>query len=246
MIASAPIHWYDTLDSTSEEAKRLARQGDLGPVWLAAHRQTAGRGRLGRHWVSPPGNLFTTCLFHEAGGLTAATRLPFAAALAVRDSCVAHAPGASVALKWPNDVRVDGAKLAGILVESGETSGNLWIALGIGINIATAPETPQQATASLHGLGASPALTPVHILEDLKTRLERRIEEAREDFTGLLRHWQTHAEGLGEQVTAGPVDARLTGIFEGLSEDGGLQLRLPDGKVETIRAGDVELVRRVV
>lgn len=245
MIHHAPVYWYDEIDSTSEEAKRRARAGETSPVWIAARQQTAGRGRLGRNWVSPIGNLFVTVLFPEPGGLNIASRIPFAAALAVRDACVGALPGLKAKLKWPNDVRVDGAKICGILTETGETNGVTWIALGMGINIQHAPDVTEQVSTSLRQEGASMGLLPEHVLEDLRASLERRVEQARNAFEGLLEDWLQSAEGLGQTVEAGPPDARIKGIFEGLAADGGLKLRLPDGARQTIRAGDVELVRQV-
>ena len=245
MIADAPVIWFEDIDSTSEEAKRRARNGDTNPVWIAARQQTAGRGRLGRDWVSPVGNLYTTVLFPEAGGLAIAARVPFAAALAVRDTSAKIVPGLEPALKWPNDVRVDGAKLSGMLTETGETSGVTWIALGMGVNVRFAPNVGVQASTCLHNHGAAPALEPDHVFDVLRLELARRLDQARSDFDSLLEDWLKHADGLGAPVEAGPVDARVRGIFDGLAPDGGLILRLPDGTRRTIRAGDVELVRQV-
>lgn len=245
MIKVAPVYWYDEIDSTSEEAKRRARSGESGPLWIAACKQTAGRGRLGRQWSSPDGNLFTTLLFAPKGGLGLAGKVPFAAGLAVVDTCKAVLPDVDFRLKWPNDVRVDRAKLTGILVESGETNGVLWVALGIGVNVKVAPEIAAQAPTSLSELGAHPALCAEDVLETLRGCMAKRLDQADTDFAALLRDWKQVAEGIGENIEAGPVDARVTGIFEDLAEDGGLILRLPDGSRQTIRAGDVELVRRV-
>ncbi len=245
MIERAPVYWYDEIDSTSEEAKRRARRGETSSVWIAARQQTAGRGRLGRNWVSPAGNLFTTVLFPESGGLLMAGRIPFAAALAVRDAGLRAAPGLSAKLKWPNDVRVDGAKLSGILTESGETNGVVWIALGMGINVQYTPEATGQASTCLVEQGAPIGLEPDHVLADLKETLATRIEQARNDFEGLLEDWLKQAEGVGQMIEAGPVEHRVKGVFEGLAPDGGLIMRLPDGARQTIRAGDVELVKRV-
>ena len=245
MISSAPVFWFDEIDSTSEEAKRRARTGALEPVWIAARQQSAGRGRLGRNWASPQGNLFSTVLFPESGGLQVASRVPFAAALAVRDACAAVLPAMDAKLKWPNDVRVRGQKLCGILTESGETNGTLWIALGIGMNVQHAPESVGQETTSLLKEGAPAGLSPEHVLDDLRAALGQRIDQARSDFEGLLRDWLSFAEGRGQMVSAGPVNDRVEGIFEDLAADGGLILRLRDGSHRTIRAGDVDLVRRV-
>lgn len=245
MIQNAPVYWYDEIDSTSEEAKRRARAGETSPVWIAARKQTSGRGRLGRNWVSPTGNLFVTVLFPEPGGLTHASRIPFAAALAVHDACSRAVPTLNAKLKWPNDVRVDGAKICGILTESGETHGVVWIALGMGVNVQHAPAVTEQKSTSLLAQGAPSALAPEHVLEDLRDCLERRVEQARNQIDQLLTDWLRHAEGLGQEIEAGPPDRRVRGVFEGLAEDGGLNLRLPDGTRQTIRAGDVELVRQV-
>ncbi|MEL6860766.1 MAG: biotin--[acetyl-CoA-carboxylase] ligase [Pseudomonadota bacterium] len=245
MISDAPVYWFEDIDSTSEEAKRRARSGDTSPVWIAAREQLAGRGRLGRQWNSPIGNLYTTALFPEPGGLAQAARVPFAAALAVRDACAKVAPGLEPQLKWPNDVRVEGAKLSGILTESGETNGVIWIALGMGINVRFAPEAGNQASSCLLGLGANPGLEPEHVLEVLRGELDRRLKQARDDFERLLEDWLKHAEGFGQTVEAGPPTDRVSGVFEGLAPDGGLILRLPDGQRQTIRAGDVDLVRQV-
>jgi len=240
-----PIFWYDTIDSTSLEAARRAKAGETGPLWIAARQQSAGRGRLGRVWLSPPGNLFTTALFVEQAGLAQAIRIPFAAGLAVIDTCREILPGVDFRLKWPNDVRVNRAKLSGILIESGTHSGLVWIAAGIGLNVRSVPEVADQDTVSLLALGAPAALQAEHVLEGLRAAFARRVRQARSDWPGLLRDWLAQAEGLGEQMVAGPPAARIEGVFEGLAEDGGLVLRLPNGQTQTIRAGEVELVRRV-
>jgi BirA family biotin operon repressor/biotin-[acetyl-CoA-carboxylase] ligase len=244
-MQSAPVYWYDEIDSTSEEAKRRARAGETGPLWIAARQQSAGRGRLGRAWVSPVGNLFTTTLFIEPEGLKVAARIPFAAALAIADVCRSVLPDMDFRLKWPNDVRVDGAKLCGILIESGETHGLTWMAVGMGLNVQYTPEGTGQAATSLVDLGAASGLQPDHVITDLRDAFAKRVIQARSDFEGTLRDWLSIAEGLGQTVEAGPHDARISGIFEGLADDGGLKLRLQDGTTRIIRAGDVELVRHV-
>ena len=245
MIATAPILWFDSIDSTSEEAKRRAKSGDISPVWIAAREQVKGKGRLGRTWVSPPGNLYITALFPEPNGIEVATRIPFAAALAVSDICLGVLPDAPIRLKWPNDVRLNGAKLSGILTESGETNGTLWVAVGIGINIRFVPEGAGQAATCLKDAGAPDVLGPEHLVDDLRTALDARVAQARDRFDVTRSAWLARAEALGQTVEAGPPDARVSGVFTGLADDGGLEMRLPDGSQKTIRAGDVDLVRKV-
>ncbi|MGB2074759.1 MAG: biotin--[acetyl-CoA-carboxylase] ligase [Henriciella sp.] len=173
MIETAPIHWFEQVDSTSEELKRRARRGALEPVWIAARQQIAGRGRLGRNWVSPEGNLFVSLLCTLPEGVSAATRVPFATGLAVRDACISVLPGTDFRLKWPNDVRVDGAKLAGVLVESGQTDSTFWVIIGIGVNVQVAPDNTGQASISLVDLGAPPETSPDEVLLALRTALAR-------------------------------------------------------------------------
>ncbi len=244
MSHSWPVVWHETLDSTNEEARRRALGADLSGVWIAARVQTAGRGRLGRSWASPTGNLFATALFAEPGGFPVATRVPFAAALAVHDAVSGFAPYAPVALKWPNDVRVNGAKLCGILVEAGEVGGKVWVAAGIGVNVASVPETAGQAATSLADLRGDSMAGADMVLEALRESFSGRLDEARSDFARTRSDWLDRAEGLGGTVRVSPGGEPVDGLFETLAEDGGLVLKLDDGSRRIIRAGDVELIRR--
>lgn len=244
MSLSWPVVWHDTLDSTNEEARRKAAAGEVSGCWIAARAQSAGRGRLGRSWASPVGNLFATALFAEPGGLAVAIRIPFAAALAVHDVLSGYARDAAIELKWPNDVRVKGAKLCGILVESGDQGGEVWIAAGIGINVADVPEGAGQAATSLAVLRGDGAVTADMVLDGLRECFERRLRQARSDFAGTREDWLARAEGLGGPVKVSPGGEVVEGVFETLAEDGGLVLKLADGRMRTIRAGDVELIRR--
>ena len=182
MSQSWPVIWHDTLDSTNEEARRQAADGNFSDGWIAARLQTAGRGRLGRGWASPSGNLFATALFHEPVGLEVATRIPFAAALSVHDGLSAFAPDAPIALKWPNDVRAAGAKLCGILVESGQADGAVWVACGMGINVTSVPEGAGQAATCLADLRGEASVTADMVLESLREAFARRLDQARTDF----------------------------------------------------------------
>ena len=112
------LKWHDEIDSTNEEARRLAAKGEAGPLWLTAAQQTAGRGRRGRSWDSPGGNLAATLLIRPERGQSEWAQLSFAAAVAVSDTAARFAPEAHIALKWPNDVLANGKKLSGILLET--------------------------------------------------------------------------------------------------------------------------------
>ncbi|MBL4750467.1 MAG: biotin--[acetyl-CoA-carboxylase] ligase [Amylibacter sp.] len=236
-----PITHFSVLDSTNEEAKRLALAGTQGPLWLHADRQTAGRGRRAKVWQSPIGNLAATGLYHWDGSLAASAHLGFAAALAVCDTLSPFLDGAqTLAIKWPNDVLQSGAKIAGILLESGSVpSGGHWVAVGIGINLASAPsDLPYPATALHEHLktgGKPPATTDV--LDVLITSFESwRTCLTGEGFAPIRTAWLARAHGLGAMLRT---SAGQSGIFEDLSKEGALVLRQNSGRSIEISAGEV-------
>lgn len=238
-----PVFRFAEIDSTNTEAKRRAAAGSFENQWIVADRQSAGRGRQDRSWVSPVGNIFATALFHEPGGISAALRVPFAAALAVVDTVLVFAPGSDVRVKWPNDVRIARRKVSGILVETGAHGADLWIAAGIGLNVASAPDGLGQASVCLDALAGQTVPLRV-VLRTLQGHFGTRLEQARTDFTKLRQDWLRHAEGLGETVSVRAGDDIVEGIFAGLEPDGALCLRLPDGSARIIRAGEVNLIGR--
>ena len=139
-MPAAPLLLLDQIDSTNAEARRRAEAGETGPLWIAARRQTGGRGRRGRAWESNTGNLFATLLMTTPRPPAEAAQVTFVAALAVADLLDSYAPPSLVTIKWPNDVMLAGEKASGVLVESGaHPSGGLWLAVGIGVNLAHAP-----------------------------------------------------------------------------------------------------------
>jgi BirA family biotin operon repressor/biotin-[acetyl-CoA-carboxylase] ligase len=237
--ADAPVALFDEIDSTNSEAQRRADAGEAGPIWLRAHAQTAGRGRRGRRWVSERGNLFVTYYAHFAAPPGELARLSFAAALAVAD--LAQSAGAGpISLKWPNDVLIDGAKCAGILLESGaagsrlEDLGRTWLALGIGINLTSAPDDAAYPVAALHGLAPDVAFD----------RLRQRLafwsgRLAGEGFAPLRDAWLARAHGLGHRIRVDSGGAPVEGVFMGLSEGGELQVSTDDGREALISAGEV-------
>lgn len=232
----------ETVDSTNREAERLFRNGETGPLLIAAREQTAGRGRSGRDWVSKPGNLFTSYLFRFDGPPASAPQLGFVAAIAVCDTLEELAPGHAVTLKWPNDCLLDGKKVAGLLLENfgpalGKGSG---VVIGMGINLAHAPsgdQTRWPATSVLTETGTSPDLEIA--LELLTTTLEKWLERfAAEGFPTVRAAWCDRAAHLGEQVTVQTPQGPVTGRFENLGGDGALVLQTPEGSRQ-IAVGDV-------
>ena len=241
-----PVHWLDDVDSTNEEAKRRACVAGFQDHWIAARKQTSGRGRLGRVWLSPEGNLYATALFSWRRSLPEMTQIPFVAALAVSDVVAALVPGSSPKLKWPNDVRINGAKVSGILVETGQAQQTRWVATGIGINVGFVPEGVDQAGTSLADLRGDKMVTPQMALEALTDAFAARLTKAADGFEHIRKAWLERAEALGQRVRVTANGAPIEGIFKEMAEDGALLLHLPSGEVRPIRAGDVELIKEVM
>ncbi|HWV54897.1 biotin--[acetyl-CoA-carboxylase] ligase [Pseudorhodoplanes sp.] len=230
---------HESLDSTNSEALRLARSGEGGPLWIVAREQTAGRGRRGREWVSAGGNLATSLLVSLPVTPAVAATLGFVASLAVRDACSAQAQGAVFALKWPNDVLADGAKVAGLLLESEARAGTLAIVIGIGVNVASAPSGMPYPAAFLRSF--APEITAGSVfsqLTDAWMGYAGRWDEGH-GFDVIRRAWLAQARGIGQAISVRTGDRVESGIFETLDEEGRLILRKTDGMIRVISAGDV-------
>jgi BirA family transcriptional regulator, biotin operon repressor / biotin---[acetyl-CoA-carboxylase] ligase len=232
---------HDTLASTNAEALALAGNGERGPLWVVARQQAAGRGRRGNAWVSPPGNLYATLLLTDPAPAECAPQLSFVAVLALHDAIAASAPGLqkTLTLKWPNDLLCAGAKLAGILIESERTTDALAVAIGIGVNCESHPtQTPYPAT-NLKGEDAAVAAQP--LFEALTRCMTQRLAQWRRGggFSEIRADWIARAAGLGGDIRARLPDREIIGRGEGLDEHGRLLLRLPDGSLQAIAAGEV-------
>jgi BirA family biotin operon repressor/biotin-[acetyl-CoA-carboxylase] ligase len=240
-LVHPPIEAYDELDSTNAEARRRAEAGDPGPVWITAARQSAGRGRRGRTWSTGAGNLAASLLTTTAKPPAEAAQVSFVAALAaadLADACVG--PGAA-RLKWPNDLMLFGRKAGGILVESGVTAtGRLWLAIGVGVNLVHAPQDVDRPATAFGEHMAAPPPTPKDALEVLAQAFERRraVWDA-QGFAPIAEAWTERAHGLGTPCEARLSERTLHGLAEGLDPDGALRLRLADGELARITAGDV-------
>lgn len=240
----APVEVFDEIDSTVLEARRRAERAEFGPVWLIAKRQTAGRGRRGRPWRSLDGNLLATLLFKTHQPPAQIALLGFAAGVAIAEAIDEVIGSGSATLKWPNDVFVDGAKAAGILLDSGAAApGETWVALAFGVNLAAAPENIDQPTISLRAIlpPDAPAPDPLEFLSRLRPKLEAwaaRIE--RDGFEPLRQAWLRRAHGLGQVARVVQGETTLEGRIAGLSARGELELQTDEGR-RLIAAGDVFL-----
>ncbi len=243
-MPAAPILLLDRTDSTNAEARRRADAGETGPLWIVARRQTDGRGRRGRSWESQDGNLFATLMQLTRKSPAEAAQVTFVAALAIADLLDAWAPASLVTIKWPNDVMLAGQKASGVLVESGvHESGGLWLAVGIGINLVSAPEgTERPATALAHHLRGDAASPPSIEVAAAKLAEAFNVWMTRWETLGfqpILDAWRARTAGLDGPAVARLGRETIEGRAEGVGPDGALQLRLADGSLRLISAGDV-------
>jgi len=215
----------------------LAATGIEEGVWLRADRQTGGRGRQGRAWVSPPGNLYASTLVRPRPSDPSPASLALVAAVALEEAVGAYLPG-RVRIKWPNDLLIDGAKLSGILLEGASGA----VVIGIGVNLAYHPADTDRPATSLAAQGV--AVTPEDFVETLADAFARWVQKWRgEGIETVRRRWVERAHPVGTPLTARLADgSSADGLFDGLDGDGALILRLADGTRRVIHAGDVFLL----
>ncbi len=230
-MTSAPVlpdGWrlvaLDSVGSTNDEAARLADAGAVEGTVVWARQQTGGRGRRGRTWSSPPGNLYSSTVLRPACAAPRAAELGFVCALAVADIVPS---GRAVRVKWPNDVLVDGGKVAGILLESAIGAGGVadHVVAGVGINIGFAPQLPEMRyTGAMLGGTVEAALT------GFTAALAARLGEWRRDgFKAVRAGWLALAGPLGEPVDVRLGEELLSGRFGGVDGEGALLLETPGG-----------------
>jgi len=234
---------HDSLDSTNAEAERQARAGAPDGTVIQARRQTAGRGRQGRVWESPEGNLYCSVILRPDVPPAAAAQLTFVTALALGEAIDDVRPtGTELAFKWPNDLLLDERKLAGILLESsGSGNGRLdWLVIGCGLNIRHFPETASGYPAtSLHAAGAEDLEPGALLAAFLHAFAVWRARWQDEGLAPVREAWLSRAARIGGEITVRLPWDELRGRFTGLDETGALLLDLPDGSRRTVTAGDV-------
>jgi len=232
---------HDSLASTNTEALARARAGENGPLWITARQQTAGRGRRGNEWVSTPGNLYATLLVSDPAAAEDAPQLSFVSGLAAYDAIIACAPDLrdGLALKWPNDILHRMQKLAGILIESKTIGGKLAVAIGIGVNCMHHPIATAYPATDIASAGTT--VTAEDLFKALSGAMLRRLEEWQrgENFAAVRAAWLERTTGIGSDMRVRLPDREFSGRCEAIDEHGRLLLRLTDGGLQVIAAGDV-------
>lgn len=234
---------FETLASTNDEALARLKAGEAGGFVVTAARQTGGRGRHGRSWSSPAGNLYASIALRDPAEPAVAPQLGFVAGVALAQTLRARLGGdARLAIKWPNDMLFDGAKLAGMLLEATTLAdGRLGCVIGIGVNCLSHPPDLPYPAIDLRAAGDTTA-EPRAVLSDLLARFENELRDWRggAGFAATRAAWLSLAAGLGRRMSVTTARGRVDGVFEDLDDQGRLRLAT-DAGVRTIEAGDVFL-----
>ena len=232
---------FDTIDSTNEEAKRLARAGAEEGTLVWALEQTAGRGRRGHAWASPRGNLYASLILRPECPVGRAAQLGFVAALAVGDMLDATSGGLEeLSYKWPNDVLVHGRKIAGILLESELGEGEIpkFVIVGVGINLISSPPDTEFPATSVAEQGLRP-VSPARAVEEVTRYCHAWVQRWREEgFAPIRAAWRARAISVGEVIRVRLEAATLHGRFLDIDQQGALLLE-NSGELRCIRAGEI-------
>jgi BirA family biotin operon repressor/biotin-[acetyl-CoA-carboxylase] ligase len=243
------IYHYDNVPSTNEVAKEIAKKGSEEKIVVLSETQTSGKGRLGRSWISPKGGLWLSIVMRPRISLKEALKLTFITSSAVAKT-IQQMFGLKTEVKWPNDVLVKGRKICGILTETSTRESTVeFVVIGVGINanidLKFFPSSLRGSVTSLkHELGYAvrrKALTN-NLLQNFEHRY-KRLQQGR--WIALLQEWKGMAAFLGEQVKVTSFDGVIVGEAWDVDEDGGLIIRLEDGVLKKVVAGDVTLRKQL-
>ena len=239
---------FDSLDSTNEEAKRLAKGGGHHGAVIWAKHQSEGKGRMGRSWVSSDGNLFVSVLLQPDKTLAEISQLSFVAAVAVMEALEALLPpGNRLQCKWPNDILLNDRKLGGILLESFQTpeSKKAWIVAGIGINVDSHPPRTEFPATCLKEAGVELISAKIILSRFIHHFIDCYNIWNTKGFAPIRKKWSASAWGMEQRLCARLPDGNIEGICQGIDEKGSLLLKLDNGKKHQVHAGDVFPVEEV-
>lgn len=242
------LAFYDTIGSTNAEVLRLAQGLEPSGLWVQAASQKGGKGRTGRNWQSPSGNLYASLLLRPNVPIARALQLSLLAGIAAHDAIMGLAAGAGKApdlrLKWPNDILLGGAKIGGILLESASQPGSETpaIVIGTGLNLIYAPEELDRPVTSLAANGVT--VTPARAMSALAWATAEWLSlwNGGRAFDRIRAAWMERAQPVGGTISVHVGEDHLSGRFLGIDELGALRMSLASGEERRITAGDVSLV----
>lgn len=241
---------YECVDSTNEEAKRLAEGGAAHGAVIWAKEQTAGRGRLGRQWDSKPGNLYVSFLLAPERPLAEAAQLSFVAAVAAVEALQPLLPhsadkdGGTFRCKWPNDILLGDRKLGGILLESFTTlseegTSKQWVVAGVGLNIDSHPADALYPATCLKEAGVELVSAKIVLTRFVERFIANYDAWMKDGFAPVRESWLRHAYGMGKPVEVRAGGEVLRGTFEGMTAAGEMRIRTEAGQEAVINSGDV-------
>ena len=233
------IERYELLGSTSELCRERAAAGEAAGLVVIAERQGSGRASFGRAWSSPPGNLYLSVLLRPSQRLAMAGLFPLLSAVVLADTVAPLLPDpAALTLKWPNDLLLNGGKLAGILLDSAPdgAGGFASLVIGFGLNILTKPDIPDRPTACLAD-AVTPPPSPDAVADRLLAALVARLDTPPD----LWRHaWLARGPAIGTPLRLHQGTISLTGHFAGLADDGRILLDI-DGTISCHATGEIRI-----
>lgn len=242
-LESYSLITFEEIDSTNSEALRIANTGAVGDFVILSKIQTGGRGTKGRYWDSLAGNLHTSILLQTDFDIKKNSQLPFLVANAVFETIDHFSRQAgiklNVKLKWPNDVLIDGKKIAGILLESVSLKGKNYVIIGIGVNIEKAPDLNKHATC-MKDWGIEIA-SPDAFLNILMGKFRTLYEQWKSDnnFTSIRKDWMKYAYNLNKAIIVDDGSKKVSGVFKGIDSDGAMRVQLASGQYCNIVTGDI-------
>ncbi len=238
---------YDEVDSTNDEARRLAEGGASHGAFIWARRQTAGRGRMQREWISDEGNLFVSILLQPELPHDRLSELSFVMALAAYDTLQPIiGEDHTLELKWPNDVLLDGHKVGGVLLESFSLEGGKpWVVAGLGVNIEHYPQDVLFPATCLMEAGVQIVSAKIVLSRFIHHFIQRYDAWVEAGFAPVLSEWRKHAWRIGSEIRIHDEQGEVCGRFEDVDDQGRLSLTLPDGDRRLINAGDVMALRQL-
>ena len=224
--------------STNDDMAALARAGVAEGAWLRADTQAGGRGRQGRHWVSPPGNVYASTLVRRQPGDPLAPSLAMVAAVALDQLLQGWLAPDRLMIKWPNDLLADGAKISGILLEAVDDA----VVVGIGVNLAHHPDNIGRPATSLAALGLT-APDPADFVAELAASFAGWLARWRsEGLDAVLDRWRARAHPPGTALSVHAHEGVLEGLYQGIEADGALRLKTADSRLHIVHAGDIFLL----
>jgi BirA family transcriptional regulator, biotin operon repressor / biotin---[acetyl-CoA-carboxylase] ligase len=232
---------YDTIGSTNDEAKHLARDGAAAGLVVWAREQKSGRGRRGRIWVSPPGNLYLSLLLRPSCPAATAAQLGFVTLLGLGDALVELVPaGVELCFKWPNDLLANGRKIAGILLETEMVARDIpdFVVIGVGVNLVSSPHDTAYAATSLTEEGVTGIVSEAVLPGFIGHFAAWLAVWEEEGFPPIREAWLRRASGLGQPIQVRLERQTLDGRFLDLGDDGALMLGMPEGR-RRIAAGEI-------